>query len=154
MLTQIASPKWTWAAGMVALWLAAAPAAATPPAASQLSAPEAYALAQQGRIKIIDIRRPDEWRHTGVAQGVERIDMQHPDGPRGFAHEVLDSVGSDRDAPIALICRTGNRTTQMQAALREMGFTNVYNIAEGMAGSRHGPGWIARGLPVEPCPVC
>jgi rhodanese-related sulfurtransferase len=56
--------------------------------------------------------------------------------------------------PIGLICRTGNRTTQVQAWLARQGYTNVYNVKEGMAGSRAGPGWIARGLPLEPCRAC
>lgn len=37
----------------------------------------------------------------------------------------------------------------MQRVLREAGFTQVYNIKEGMAGSAAGPGWIKRGLPVQ-----
>ncbi|HRP98756.1 MAG TPA: rhodanese-like domain-containing protein [Rhodocyclaceae bacterium] len=152
MLTRISLSTWLASALCVAL-LSASPVRAQGDALS-LSAPEAFALAQQGRITIVDIRRPDEWRDTGAAQGVERLDMRHPGGPQGFAQALLERLGGDRDAPIALICRTGNRTTRVQAALREMGFTNVYNIAEGMAGSRHGPGWIARGLPVEACPAC
>lgn len=152
MLNRLASS--IWLVGVFCVALLWAPTAAAQGDAPQLSAPEAFALAQQGKIRIIDIRRPDEWRETGVAAGVERLDMRHPDGPQGFAQALLEKVGGDRDAPIALICRTGNRTTQVQAALRELGFTNVYNITEGMAGSRAGPGWIARGLPVEPCPVC
>ena len=63
-------------------------------------------------------------------------------------------VGGDRNAPIGLICRTGNRTTQMQRVLQEAGFTQVYNIKEGMVGSGAGPGWIARGLPLEACERC
>lgn len=42
----------------------------------------------------------------------------------------------------------------MQKTLRDAGFTQVYNIREDMIGSDAGPGWIARGLPVEPCPTC
>jgi rhodanese-related sulfurtransferase len=38
--------------------------------------------------------------------------------------------------------------------LREAGFTQVYNIKEGMMGSSAGPGWIARGLPLEACGGC
>jgi hypothetical protein len=34
------------------------------------------------------------------------------------------------------------------------GFTNVYNVSEGMAGSKAGPGWIRRGLPIESCKNC
>ncbi|MDP2795785.1 MAG: hypothetical protein Q8O25_17150 [Sulfurisoma sp.] len=44
-----------------------------------------------------------------------------------------------------------NRTTQVARYLEAQGFTQVFNIKEGMVGSAAGPGWIRRGLPVEPC---
>jgi len=119
-----------------------------------LSAPEAQAAALAGQLTIIDIRTPPEWRQTGVAQGASLIDMRHPQGAQGFLNEVLQRVGGDRAAPIGLICRTGNRTTQVQKFLEAQGFTRVYNIKEGMAGSAAGPGWLRRGLPVEPCTRC
>lgn len=119
-----------------------------------LAAPDAYALAQAGKLTLIDVRRPDEWRQTGVAQGALRISMAHPGGTDGFVREVETKVGGDRNAPIGLLCRAGNRTTRVQHALREAGFTHVYNIREGMTGSTAGPGWIKRGLPVQACPGC
>jgi rhodanese-related sulfurtransferase len=119
-----------------------------------LTAADAYAQAQAGKLTLIDIRRPDEWKQTGVAQGALRINMAHPQGEPGFVGQVAAEVGGNKDAPIALICRTGNRTTQMQRALTGAGFTQVYNVKEGMAGSGAGPGWIARGLPVEACERC
>ena len=114
-----------------------------------LSAPDAHAQARAGALTLIDIRRPDEWRQTGVAEGALRINMAHPQGAPGFVGQVAAEVGGDRNAPIGLICRTGNRTTHMQQALRKAGFTQVYNIDEGMVGSSAGPGWLARGLPVQ-----
>lgn len=119
-----------------------------------LSAPEARELADGGKLTIIDIRTPKEWRQTGVADGVLRIDMRHPGGPEGFAAELLHRLGGDRHAPIGLICRTGNRTTQVQSYLLSRGFTKVYNIREGMAGSAAGPGWLRRKLPVSACKEC
>lgn len=119
-----------------------------------LTAPDAYAQAQAGKLTLVDIRRPDEWRQTGTAQGARRINMAHPQGAAGFVQQVVAELGGDKNAPIGLICRTGNRTTQMQRVLHDAGFTQVYNINEGMAGSAAGPGWIARGLPVEPCQRC
>lgn len=119
-----------------------------------LSAPDAYTQAQAGKLTLIDVRRPDEWRKTGVAAGALRINMLHPQGEAGFVSQVSAEVGGNKDAPIGLICRTGNRTTHVQRVLREAGFTHVYNIKEGMAGSSAGPGWVARGLPVEPCANC
>jgi len=119
-----------------------------------LSAPEALAAAEAGQLTIIDIRTPPEWRQTGVAKGVALIDMQHPGGAQGFTAALLQKVGGDKNAPIALICRTGNRTTMVQRYLESQGFTRVYNIKEGMAGSAAGPGWLRRGLPVESCGQC
>jgi rhodanese-related sulfurtransferase len=140
------SPLIRWAL-LVVLPLAAACARESGPS---LAAPEALELARAHKLTIVDIRRPEEWRQTGVAEGAARIDMRHPQ----FADALLAQVGGDRNAPIALICRTGNRTSQMQAVLRDQGFTKVYHIGEGMAGSAAGPGWIRRGLPVEPCVRC
>ena len=119
-----------------------------------LSAPEAHELVQAGKMTLIDIRRPEEWRQTGVAQGAKRINMEHPDGLIAFLRQIALEVKGEAHAPIALICRTGNRTTQIQKVMQEIGFTNVYNVKEGMIGSAAGPGWKTRGLPVEPCTDC
>jgi len=120
----------------------------------EISAPDAHRMVQAGELKLIDIRRPEEWRQTGVAQGAARINMLHPAGMRGFAEAVLQEAGGNIDAPIGIICRTGNRTTQMQQHLQAAGFSKIYNIKEGMAGSAAGPGWIRQGLPVEACVRC
>lgn len=120
----------------------------------RLAAPDAYAQAQAGQLTLIDIRRPDEWKQTGVAKDALQINMAHPQGDAGFVAQVAAETGGDKNAPIGLICRTGSRTTQMQRVLLEAGFTQVYNIKEGMAGSGAGPGWIARGLPLEACERC
>jgi rhodanese-related sulfurtransferase len=119
-------------------------------AGPEIGAPEAYRRVQAGELTLVDIRRPEEWRQTGVAKGAVTIDMRDP----AFAETLLQQVGGRRDAAIAIICRTGNRTTQLQQALRAAGFTQVYNVREGMAGSGAGPGWIRQGLPVEPCGRC
>ena len=116
-----------------------------------LAAPDAAAAVAAGKITLIDIRTPPEWKETGVAKGAKLINMLHPQGASGFTNALLDQVKGDRNAPIALICRTGNRTTQVQRYLQSQGFTQVYNVKEGMAGSGAGPGWLKRGLPVEAC---
>jgi rhodanese-related sulfurtransferase len=115
-----------------------------------LSAPEALEKSRAGEITLIDIRTPREWRQTGVAEGALPIDMTR----KSFVQDVLDSVDGNKDAPIGIICRTGNRTTYTQKALRELGFSNVYNVKEGMIGSGAGPGWVRRGLPIEDCQSC
>jgi rhodanese-related sulfurtransferase len=116
-----------------------------------LAAPDAAAAADAGKITLIDIRTPPEWKQTGVAKGARLVNMVHPQGAPGFVSALLEQINGDRSTPIALICRTGNRTTQVQRYLQSQGFTQVYNVKEGMAGSAAGPGWIKRGLPVETC---
>ncbi len=118
----------------------------------KLAAPDALAAAAAGKLRLIDIRTPREWRETGVARGAARIDFYR--GPEAFVAEVLRVTGGDRTAPIALICRTGSRTSRAQRLLQANGFTRVYDVSEGMAGSRAGAGWLARGLAVEPCAKC
>ena len=135
----------------LALTLMLATTTVTALANPDLTAPEAAAAVAAGKITLIDIRTPPEWKETGVAKGAQLINMLHPQGAPGFANALLDKVNGDRNAPIALICRTGNRTTQVQRYLQSQGFTQVYNVKEGMAGSGAGPGWIKRGLPVEGC---
>jgi rhodanese-related sulfurtransferase len=123
-------------------------------AAQEISAPDALAAMRAGQTTLIDIRTPPEWKQTGVAAGASLINMLHPQGAAGFVNAVLEKVGGDKTAPITLICRTGNRTSQVQKYLQAQGFTQVYHVAEGMAGSRAGPGWLARKLPTERCTSC
>ena len=117
----------------------------------EMTAAEAAAATAAGKITLIDIRTPPEWKETGVAKGARLINMLHPQGAPGFTNALLEKVKGDKNAPIALICRTGNRTTQVQRYLQSQGFTQVYNVREGMAGSGAGPGWLKRGLPVDSC---
>jgi rhodanese-related sulfurtransferase len=119
-----------------------------------LTGPEAFQQTQKGEITLIDVRTPLEWRQTGIAEGARRVDLRHPQGPAGFADQVLAEVGGDKTAPVALICRTGNRSSQMQQELMARGFTNVYNVTGGMSGSLFTSGWVREGLPVEPCGQC
>jgi rhodanese-related sulfurtransferase len=133
-----------------ALFLTACLAEAGP----TLSAQDARDQVQAGTITLIDVRTPGEWRQTGVPVGAALIDMNNAEGPQGFVNAVLAQVKGNRNAPIALICRSGNRSTYMQKVLEDQGFTRVYNIREGMGGSAAGPGWIKQGLPIEACKQC
>jgi rhodanese-related sulfurtransferase len=119
-----------------------------------ISAKNAMALLSAGQVTLIDIRRPEEWRQTGIARGASKVNMLHPQGMSGFAQEVALTVNNDLDAPIVLICRTGSRTARAAMVLSEMGFTNVKHVPEGMVGSSAGVGWIEQSLPIDPCKNC
>lgn len=143
-----------WFCAAMFFMVSAVAAAQTAGVDAEIGAADAFELAQEGKVTLIDIRRPEEWRQTGVAQGALRINMLHPKGMQGFAQEVYNAVGGDLNAPIVLICRTGSRTSRLQPILAQVGFTNVKHIPEGTLGNRKKPGWIAQGLPVEPCKDC
>ncbi len=119
-----------------------------------LSPADARALQESGDIVLVDIRQPEEWRETGVADGAVLVSMGHPEGGQGFLRDLLEAVEGDTDAPLVLICRTGNRTSQVVPALQQWGFTRVYHVPDGMLGNPSGPGWIRSGLPVADCSAC
>lgn len=110
-----------------------------------MDAGEAYELAKAGEITLIDIRRPDEWAATGIPEGAAPLDMRRED----FIAELSKITAGASDKPVVLICAGGVRSGRMRAALTDAGLTNIQDIPEGMGGSNAGPGWLARGLPVE-----
>ena len=91
-----------------------------------------------------------------MPEGAARVSLVSVRGVlnKTFVNDVLAQVGNDRTKPIATICARGNRSSFAQDPLAQSGFTSVYSISEGMFGSGFGPGWLARGLPVEPCQGC
>lgn len=114
-------------------------------AAEFMSVTTAAKQSQANQVFLIDIRTPREWQQTGVAKHASKITM-HQDG---FLAKVTSLVDGDKAAPIALICARGNRSTRMINLLEQNGYTNVYNVSEGMLGSNEGPGWLAKGLPLK-----
>ncbi len=109
-----------------------------------LTVDEAHKQALSGKIILVDIRTPREWRATGIGDGAHPVDMRRDD----FAETVAHLAAGDRGAPIALICARGVRSARMSKFLTEAGFTNIIDVPEGMLGSAAGPGWVRAGLPV------
>lgn len=53
-------------------------------AVPDMEAPEAAVAVAAGKITLIDIRTPAEWKETGVAKGAMLINMLHPQGAPGL----------------------------------------------------------------------
>lgn len=123
-------------------------------AGAVVDAAAVYQQVQRGERVLIDVRSPGEWRQTGLAEGATPITIHDPGGMSAFVQNILDRVDGKRDTPVALICASGVRSTYAQQLLRKAGFSDVVNVREGMLGSRDGPGWVRRGLPVEACKSC
>lgn len=113
--------------------------------AEVMSAEAARKAALAGEITLVDIRRPDEWAVTGVADVAHAMDMT----ANGFAKRLVELYQAHPDRPMALICATGGRSTYVATALEQRGMTRIINVTEGMMGSQQGPGWVARNLPVR-----
>lgn len=120
------------------------------PANSHISVEDANEKVKDGSLVLVDIRTPQEWMQTGIPDGALAISMNHPGGAEGFMQDVDAALQGDREAPLAIICRTGARTAQMQQFLWSQGYKNVLNVTEGMQGSFAGPGWLRSGLPIKP----
>lgn len=120
----------------------------------RLAADRAADLARDGRLLLVDIRTPAEWAQTGVPRGAALVPLTEGNQTirPGFLADLERALGGDRDRPIALVCRSGGRTAFARGLLVAEGFRAVFDVAEGMSGSAFGPGWLARGLPVEPWP--
>ena len=109
---------------------------------------QAHALLQAQNLTLIDVRRPDEWTRTGVAPGADLIDLRRDD----FVSAVKQAIADAPNRPVAVICAAGVRSARMTRLLTQAGVIGVIDIPEGMTGSRAGPGWLDRGLPVLPYP--
>ena len=79
-------------------------------------------IARGEEIVLIDVREPYEW-DVGHLERARHIPMQQI--PRR-----LDDI--PRDAEVVMICRSGARSGQVQAWLRQQGFTKVRNLIGGM----------------------
>lgn len=114
-------------------------------AADVITAAEARAAALAGEVTLVDIRTPQEWAATGVPDVAHALDMTE----EGFVQKLLALYEAHPDRPMAVICATGGRSTYVTTALEQRGLDRLINVSEGMSGSKHGPGWLARSLPVR-----
>ena len=94
-------------------------------------------------VTVIDIRREEEWRDTGIIEGVTPITFFTRNGqinPK-FVPEFMAAVQPNQK--VALICRSGNRTQAASKAIaQQLGYKEVFNVTHGMVG------WLAEKRPV------
>jgi rhodanese-related sulfurtransferase len=95
-------------------------------------------------IKLIDIRRLDEWQETGIIDG--SIKSTAFDGQGRFLQSFVGLLEKtvQPDEEFALICRTGNRTAALSNWLvTKGGYKNVINVKDGINS------WIKEGKPIS-----
>ncbi|WBC16443.1 rhodanese-like domain-containing protein [Micromonospora sp. WMMA1998] len=99
------------------------------PPDTEIGPVEAARLADDGRVELLDVREPDEWR-AGHAPQARHL-------PLGTLRP--DAIRSDR--PVVAVCRSGKRSAVATARLRAVGVP-AYNLTGGMRA------WAAAGLPL------
>ncbi|MGH8550170.1 MAG: rhodanese-like domain-containing protein [Methylococcales bacterium] len=107
---------------------------------------------------LVDVRATLEYSYVGHPHGAVHIPWKEsPDWALNpnFVSAVQQEVPC-KDTPILLLCRSGQRSFAAADALREAGYTNLVNIAEGFEGpldeNKHRGtlgGWRFHGLPWE-----
>lgn len=116
--------------------------AVKPPPFSSISNAELETKMQNG-IKVIDIRRLDEWKQTGIVEGSIQSTAFDSQGRflQSFVQMLEKTVKPDEE--FALICRTGNRTAALSNWLVTKGnYKNVLNVRDGITS------WIKEERPV------
>ncbi|MCB0843351.1 MAG: rhodanese-like domain-containing protein [Bacteroidetes bacterium] len=73
---------------------------------------------------MIDVRNPFEWDQQHL-EGVKKITL-------GTIPVYLNDLKEYKDQEIVMICRSGGRSGQATAFLKQQGFSNVRNLAGGM----------------------
>ncbi len=97
------------------------------PAHLSLEARSGEALAQDENILLVDIRRPEEWVQTGVVEGAVLVTYTDAES---FVARIAPML--EPGQPLALICRSGNRTSRAAREIAAKLDNPVIDIAGGM----------------------
>lgn len=89
-----------------------------------------------GGVTLLDVRNPPEFAQVSISGSVQ---LPLPELSLGS----LDGLPEDRTAPIMTICGSGMRSLYAQLLLKAQGYTDVKNVAGGMAA------WVGTGLPTS-----
>ncbi len=73
---------------------------------------------------VLDVRTPEEFA-AGVLPGAILIDINNP----SFTDEVSQL---DTELPYLVYCRSGNRSARAVEIMEDLGFTEIYELADGV----------------------
>ncbi|MCB1963551.1 MAG: rhodanese-like domain-containing protein [Rhodocyclaceae bacterium] len=128
-------------------WILALSAAliATPAAAEVVNIDTAeLARLQAAGVPLVDVRTAGEWQETGIVPGSHLLTFFDERGgvePEAWVAK-LQAIATPGQ-PVAIICRSGNRTRAISQFLSEqVGYTRVYNVEKGIRA------WIGTHQPV------
>ena len=96
-------------------------------------------IAQDPNAAVVDVRTPRETWLVGGAIDAPR----HLSIPRGWLEFRIEEMVPERDTPVVVYCGTNQRSPLAALTLARLGYTRVFNYAEGFSA------WRDAGLPVE-----
>lgn len=100
--------------------------------APEVSREEAQKLIEDGA-QVVDVRVDHEWE-VGRIAGATHLPLA----------ELAERAGEiDKERPVVVYCRGGNRSSMAAAALTDAGY-DAAKLSEGIVG------WVEAGLPVDP----
>lgn len=131
--------------------------------AGDVNAADAWAMLSEDReATLIDVRTVPEWVFVGLPDlaGLNKsvVCVQWQIWPQMAVNNEfvphVEAEGVDRQRPLLMLCRSGQRSRDAAIALTAAGFGPCYNVAGGFEGpmdeARHRgatDGWKAAGLP-------
>ena len=75
------------------------------------------------KVQLIDVRTPDEY-NSGHIETAENIDF--------FSEEFMIEFNKlDKEKPVYIYCKSGNRSGQSAIKLKDMGFKEIYDLKGG-----------------------
>ncbi|MDB6006362.1 MAG: Rhodanese domain protein [Prosthecobacter sp.] len=99
-----------------------------------VKADEAAKIISEGKVAVIDVRTPDEFK-DGHIQGAKNIDI--------MSEDFEARLGKlDKTQPTLVHCQAGGRSTRALPIFEKLGFTNLIHLDDGFGG------WEAAGKPV------
>lgn len=104
----------------------------------KLATSEDLKIALKNDVTIIDIRREEEWKSTGIIEGADTITAFTKSGQlrRDFLNKFRSLVKKP-DEKFLIYCRTGNRTGVLGRALAtQLGYKQVAHLTNGIVGWR------------------
>ena len=108
---------------------------------------EAYKIIEQeNNAVLVDVRSTMEYSFVGHPLNVIHVPIKEPpswDMQPGFVEKVRAALAAHmpdndqlNDAPVLMLCRSGQRSGLAGEMLIKDGFTNVYNVLEGFEGDK------------------
>jgi len=97
---------------------------------------EAKRLIDEGKVRLVDVREPDEWTSGHIPQATHIPLPQIVNNPE-------KSLEGDREQPQVFVCAAGQRSAVACEVAAMLGYKDLYNLEGGTIA------WIKSGNPVN-----